>query len=101
MASNPIRFHPESEQEYLATLAWYKERSPSAAFDFEQEFQRAISAIAESPERWPLYRSPCRRFILRQFPFAIVFRKLDKEVFILAVAHGHRRPGYWRRRLQE
>jgi hypothetical protein len=33
------------------------------------------------------------------FPFAIVYVELDTEVLILAVAHGKRRPGYWRERV--
>jgi plasmid stabilization system protein ParE len=57
MASKPVRFHPDADQEYLSSLAWYKERSLDAALDFESEFQRAVSAIAETPERWPIYLS--------------------------------------------
>lgn len=101
MASKPVRFHPEAEQEYLSSLAWYNDRSPDAAFDFESEFQRAVSTIAEAPERWPVYFSRCRRYVLHQFPFSIVYRNLEEEVFVLAVAHGHRRPGYWRERLRQ
>lgn len=71
-------------------------RSPG----IESEFQRAISAVAEAPERWPAYLSRCRRYVLHQFPFSIVYRILDEEVVVLAVAHGHRRPGYWRKRLR-
>jgi plasmid stabilization system protein ParE len=100
MAAKPVRFHPEADEEYLSSLAWYSERSPTAALDFESEFQRAISAVAEAPERWPAYLSRCRRYVLHQFPFSIVYRILDKEVVVLAVAHGHRRPGYWRKRLR-
>ena len=101
MASKPVRFHPEADQEYLSSLAWYKERSLDAALDFESEFQRAVSAVAESPERWPIYFSGCRRYVLHQFPFSIVYRNLDEAVFVLAVAHGHRSPGYWRKRLRQ
>jgi toxin ParE1/3/4 len=101
MANRPVRFHEEAEQEYLSSLAWYRERSLSAALDFESEFQRAISAIAEAPERWPIYFSRCRRYVLHQFPFSIVYRNLEEEVFVLAVTHGHRRPGYWRKRLSQ
>ena len=32
-------------------------------------------------------------------PFAIVYVELDTEVLVLAVAHGRRRPGYWRERV--
>jgi toxin ParE2 len=98
MASKPVRFHPEDEQEYLSSLAWYKERSPAASFDFESEFQRAMSAIAETPNRWPIYFSPYRRYFLHQFPFAIVYSASQDEVLVLAVAHGHRKPGYGRKR---
>jgi hypothetical protein len=51
MASKPVRFHLEADQEYLSSLTWYKDRSLTAALDFENEFQRAVSAIAEAPER--------------------------------------------------
>lgn len=101
MAGKSVRLHPEAEQEYLSSLAWYKERSQTAALNFESEFQQAVSAIAEAPERWPIYFSRCRRYILHQFPFSIVYRVLDEEVLVLAIAHGHRRPGYWRKRLRQ
>jgi toxin ParE1/3/4 len=101
MASKPVRFHPQADHEYLSSLAWYKDRSLDAALDFESEFQRAVSAISEAPERWPVYFSPCRRYVLHQFPFSIVYRNLEEEVLVLAVAHGHRRPGYWRKRLRQ
>jgi|SRR5579864_7842290 len=79
MASKPVRFHPEAEREYLSSVAWYAERSVPAALDFEAELQRAMSAIAKSPERWPHYLSGCRRYILHQFPFSLVYRARDGE----------------------
>lgn len=100
MAHKPVRFHSEANREYLSALAWYADRSPDAALDFEREFQRAILAIAEAPERWPVYPSRCRRYVLHQFPFSIVYRAYELDVLVLAVAHAHRRPGYWRKRLE-
>ena len=35
----------------------------------------------------------------RDFPFSLVYVRRDDEVEIIAVAHGRRRPGYWRSRL--
>lgn len=99
MASK-ITFHPGAEQEYLTALAWYRERSLTAAINFEEEFQRAVAQIEEAPERWPGYFTDCRRFVLHQFPFSIVYRVFPSKVIVLAVAHGRRRPGYWQRRLE-
>src|SRR5450432_12052 len=45
MASSPVEFHPEAEQEYLAALAWYRERSAIAAVGFENGLDQALTTI--------------------------------------------------------
>jgi plasmid stabilization system protein ParE len=65
---------------------------------FVTELERALLHIAEAPERWPVVESGRRRFVLRRFPFSIVYRVQSGQVEVLAVAHGRRRPGYWRDR---
>ncbi len=98
MASKPLEFHLEAEQEYLSALAWYQERSPTGAINFENAFERAIRIIIEAPHRWPIYLAGCKRYALHQFPFIIV-STLGSHLVVLAVAHGHRRPGYWMNRI--
>src|ERR1019366_2566538 len=41
MASKPLRFHVQAEQEYLTALSWYRVRSPIAAINFESAFGEA------------------------------------------------------------
>lgn len=36
--------------------------------------------------------------LLRRYPFGVVYRIEPARILIIAVAHGHRRPGYWRGR---
>jgi|SRR3984957_18311811 len=100
MAAKPLIFHPDAEREYLTSLEWYRQRSPTAAVNFEDEFNRAISKVEEAPDRWPVHFKTCRRYILHQFPFSIVYTNSSARIIVLAVAHAHRRPGYWRERLQ-
>jgi hypothetical protein len=64
--------HSEAQAEYLAALSWYRERSPKAALRFEAEFTRSVERIQESLERWAWYLENSRRFLLHQFPFALV-----------------------------
>jgi toxin ParE1/3/4 len=99
MASKPLRFHPEAEQEYLTALAWYRERSLIAAINFESGFAQAVLRIAENPQRWPIYFQDFRKYILRQFPFSLVYQESSSEIVVFAVSHGSRRPGYWRDRV--
>jgi hypothetical protein len=77
---------------------WYRDRSFSTAENFDEAFWQAIHAVEDAPERWPVYFSRFRRYTLHRFPFSVVYRVESSRVFVLAVAHGRRRPGYWRDR---
>ncbi len=83
---------------FVAAFEWYQERNESAAGLFLTELDLAIERITETPERWPLYLRGTRRFLLRRFPFAVVYRQVAETIQIVAVAHGRRKPGYWKER---
>jgi plasmid stabilization system protein ParE len=54
--------------------------------------------IVRMPQRWPKYLHGTRRFVLRRFPFSIIYLD-DYDVNIVAVAHNKRKPGFCKRRL--
>jgi plasmid stabilization system protein ParE len=93
-----VRFHPEADQEVAEQEAWYRERSEVAAQGFLLELDAAIRAVAEFPERWPQQRRGERRYVFPRYPFVLLYRVRGDHVFITAVAHQSRRPGYWGRR---
>ncbi len=99
MAAGAIAFHPEAVLEARAAREWYRERSEAAADGFVAELDAAIAQILASPNRWPSFILPTRRFLFRRYPFFVVYQSTTEAVQILAVAHGHRRPGYWRIRI--
>jgi hypothetical protein len=74
MASNPLRFHPQAEEEYLTALSRYRERSPIAAINFESDFGQAAEKIREAPNRWPIYFLDFLKYTLRQFPFSVIYQ---------------------------
>ncbi len=98
MSGKPVAFHPEALAETEAALAWYRERSSRTAELFLTELEKAIAAISEAPQRWPLFGEGTRRLPLLRFPYSIVYREVGASFEVLAVAHGRRRPGYWARR---
>jgi len=99
MAVKPVEIHPEALSELKSAVAWYLKRTEPAALKFTTEVDRAIGLLADSPERWPAGTHGTRKFVLRRFPFAIIYREKSDAIQVLAVAHGHRRPDYWRDRL--
>jgi plasmid stabilization system protein ParE len=100
MAGKSVLFHPEAAAEYEAAFAWYFERSELAASKFAKELDTAVETISETPHRWTNYIYGTRKFVLQRFPFIVVYRELSSSIQVLAVAHGRRRPGYWKGRLR-
>ncbi len=85
-----------AEEDYAESLRWYADRSKRAAEGFEAEFAKALEAIAANPDRYPLCDNRHRFYLLKGYPFQIIYRKPSKEqLLIVAVAHSSRRPGYW------
>jgi plasmid stabilization system protein ParE len=96
-----LEFHPEAAAEAAAARVWYGERSLKASAAFLAELDVACERISEAPNRYPTHVAGTRRYLMRRFPFHIVYRVpsgTDAAIQIIAVAHGHRRPGYWRDR---
>lgn len=99
MSQQPtVSFNLAAEQETEAAFDWYYERSPHAAQAFFDELDKVISRICEAPERWPKYEKTCRRYIFPRFPFQLIYRFVDNTVQVVAVAHGRRKPNYWKAR---
>jgi len=88
-------FSAAAEGDYIESLTWYAERSVDAANDFDAEFDRALALIASDPERFPLCDIRHRYFLLRRFPFRILYRMIHDDVVVIAVAHSARSPEYW------
>ncbi|MCC7386497.1 MAG: type II toxin-antitoxin system RelE/ParE family toxin [Deltaproteobacteria bacterium] len=90
-----IALHPLAEEEASAAAAWYAERDPAVSAAFFDELDQALDRIAEAPRRWPRHLAGTRRPMLHRFPYAVIYREEPGRIFVIAVAHGHRRPGYW------
>ena len=98
MARPSVELHPEAIAEARAAYQWYAERDLSAVNAFIAELDRAISQVQSAPERWPVHLHGTKRYLFRRFPYSVIYRVIETAIQVLAVAHGRRRPGYWRTR---
>jgi len=89
---------PEAEEEIREAFRWYAERSPLAARAFRSTVIETLDAPAEDADRWPLDDQGIHRVVLRRFPYTVWYDLQAQAVTVLAVAHHHRRPGYWKPR---
>ena len=84
-----------AESDYTESLRWYSARSVEAANDFDDEFDRALNQILSDPWRFPLCDLRHRYFLMRRFPFRVIYRVDGDDVSVIAVAHAARSPDYW------
>ncbi|MCA9432457.1 MAG: type II toxin-antitoxin system RelE/ParE family toxin [Candidatus Omnitrophica bacterium] len=98
MSAPRIDLLPEANFEIQESFEWYLERSPRAAESFLFEIDRGIQAVLDSPMQWPPFEAGTRRYLLRNFPFNIIYRVEKDRTLVVAVAHHKRKPGYWRSR---
>jgi plasmid stabilization system protein ParE len=93
-----VEFLRQAAREVEEALEWYNERSTLAASDFLQEVDHALQLAAQRPQAWPVFEAGTRRIVMQRYPFSIIFRSAPGTIYVVAVAHHKRKPGYWRYR---
>jgi hypothetical protein len=71
-----IEFHPDAELELIEAAARYDQEVPV------------------------VLEGELRAFVLGRFPYTLIYTLAPDVLTILVVGHQHRRPGYWRSRLE-
>lgn len=90
-----VRFVEPARVEFLEAVAWYSERSEGAGVRFVDAVQEAAALALSYPSAGTTGPSGTRRWLVRRFPFALVYRAVPDGIVVFAVAHQARAPGYW------
>jgi plasmid stabilization system protein ParE len=96
-----VRWHPEAISDLTRAAEWYRTQDddPRLVAGFERAVSREVIRVASAPESWPIARGQYRQKLFAgPFPYARIYRVHDETVFVVAVAHQRRAPGYWRGR---
>lgn len=91
--------HPEADAEFAEAVRYYSEVSPELGVRFYREMERLLREVCAGPERFWKFDPPARRHFSRDFPYAVVYLEKPDHLWIVAIMHMKRRPGYWRERL--
>lgn len=95
----PHRFHREADEEFTGALQHYFDISPALGGRFYDEINRLILEIRTHPARYRMFDPPVRRLLAEDFPYALIYLDEPEQVWLIAVMHLKRKPGYWKQRL--
>jgi toxin ParE1/3/4 len=95
-----------AEVEFEEAAERYDAEDPAVANRFVDAVLAVIGSVHRSPGEWPLAPTVPDRFGVRRrlvpgFPYSVVYKELETAIWIVAVAHGKRRPAYWGTRMRQ
>jgi mRNA-degrading endonuclease RelE of RelBE toxin-antitoxin system len=89
-----------AQQELDEAISYYNGQVPGLGDAFLLEAVAAIERIRFFPKGWHPLSEHVRCCRLRRFPYGLIYQADENGILIVAVAHSHRRPDYWRDRLE-
>lgn len=96
----PVAIHPEARAEAMAAGDYYEECCPGLGRAFTDSLVDALDRIVARPQSFALHKaSGARKCVMSRFPYLVFFFERQDDLWVVAVAHASRKPGYWNERL--
>ena len=68
---------------------------------FLANVEAATEGIVRHPLRWRKIKGKFRRYLVHGFPYGLIYAVQDDTIYVAAVMHLKRKPGYWVRRAKK
>lgn len=93
-----VQFHTEAEAELAEAVVFYEAKATGLGASFLAEVKNSVALIQAYPEAPARLGPLLRKFVVKRFPYTIIYHYEAQRILVLAVAHKRRRPGYWKQR---
>ncbi len=90
-----VIFSKLAKQELDDGAEYYELEHPGLGRSFKREVKTSISRIKKYPFAWSIEHGEVRKCLLHKFPYKVLYSVEKDHIFIIAVAHQHRKPSYW------
>ncbi len=91
-----VRYLSIAEIELDSAITYYESQEPGLGIRFYAEIKNTVDRIIAFPEAWYPLSENTRRCRTKIFPFGVIYQIRKDEILILAVAHLHKKPDYWK-----
>jgi toxin ParE2 len=94
------RFLSPARKELSEAITYYENQRQGLGFEFRDEVFAAVERIKKLPNAWRELSPNTRRHRIQRFPYGVIYAIDGNDLLIIAVAHAHRNPDYWRQRTE-
>lgn len=90
-----LLFDPEALLEARNAAAFYEDSQPGLGKAFLASVEAATEEIVRHPLMWRRIKGRLRRYLVQQFPYGLIYAVQGDTIYVAAVMHLKRKPGYW------
>lgn len=90
---------PEAENDLKEAFSWYEDKRQGLGYDFLLHIDAGIRFIERNPEIYPPEYKETRKYLVKRFPYKIIYLVKKERIIVLAVIHGKRRPNVIKKRI--
>ena len=95
-----IRFLKIAREELKDAAKYYDLEFQGLGTHFKQDVKKSTQRISEFPKASSIERGEIRKYLLHRFPYKLLYSIEKDHILIIAVAHQHRNPEYWIKRIK-
>jgi len=90
-----VIFSEYAKREFEDAIDYLEIEFEGLGVQFRSEVLFAVKRLIKFPFAWSVERGDVRKCLLHKFPYKLLYSIEDDHIFIIAVAHQHRKPDYW------
>jgi toxin ParE1/3/4 len=90
-----LDYHPQARTELIEAARFYEQRVTGLGVRFLIAVDSTVDALKHDPSRPAPDDKGRRKWRIKRFPYHFIYKVTGDNVFVLAVAHASRKPGYW------
>lgn len=92
----PHFWHPEALAEFERAIEWHVSQETGRSSDLVAAVAKSLDQVRQFPESGRSVGADVRAKEVAHFPYTVIYRCDSTEIEVLAFAHQHRSPWYWK-----
>ena len=90
---------PEAENDLKEAFLWYEGKRQGLGYDFLLQVDASLKLVERNPEVCPSGYKGTRKFLIKRFPYKMIYLIERERIIVLAIMHSKRSPNLIRRRI--